>query len=86
MSDLINTLLVIWFIGSLLGWLWYFNSKTAYVFRTAIIGHIGHYTQGSNYRTINAIDDLGNNITFLMKCHHASNYKVGDVITVTVQR
>jgi hypothetical protein len=84
MSPTLQLLLLIWSISSALGIFFHVISKTTYVFRTAIIGYIGEHTQGSNLVLVNAIDDLGNNVTMMMKQQAVAQYKVGDAITVTV--
>ena len=85
MPDLIQVLLVIWFVGSLIVLLMRFFSTSTYVFRKAIIGYmVSSHVQGHRRIMVNAIDDLGNNLTFMMKPDDAVQYKVGSTITVTV--
>lgn len=86
MPDLIQVLLVIWFVGSLIVLLIIFFSTPTYVFRTAIIGYMSNAGLSEIPCTINAIDDLGNNLTINMKAKQARELKVGDKITVTVPR
>lgn len=85
MPDLIQVFLAIWFLGTLVALIMYSSTTTTYVFRKAIIGcMVSTDVQGHSRIMVNAIDDLGNNLTFMMKRDDAVQYKVGSTITVTV--
>jgi hypothetical protein len=84
MPPTLQLLLLIWGASSAIGIFFHVITNTKYIFRTAIIGYMGGSTQGSNMVLVDAIDDLGNKLTLMMKKDVAENYKVGDTITVTV--
>lgn len=84
MSDIIQVLLLFWFIGSVMWIVMNRCTKSYPIFRTAIIGYISNYGAKDGVRLVSAIDDLGNNVELVMKTADAARHSVGDKITVTV--
>ena len=86
MLNNLEIILFAWFVMSIILFFTIALRKPKLIFRDAIIGYMssGIGIIDSNYILVNAIDDFGDNLEFIMKTSDAINYKVGDFIKVTV--